>query len=38
LLITKWMSEGTGTTIADASGNGNTGTLSNMDAADWATG
>jgi len=32
------MNEGTGTTIADASGNGNTATLSNMDAADWVTG
>jgi surface protein len=32
------MNEGTGTTIADASGNVNTGTLSNMDAADWVAG
>jgi len=32
------MNEGTGTTIADASSNSNTGTLANMDAADWVTG
>jgi surface protein len=32
------MNEGTGTTLVDASGNVNTATLSNMDAADWVTG
>lgn len=38
-LIAYWsFDEGSGTSLSDSSGSGNTGTLNNMDAADWVSG